>query len=159
ALDALAESRVKEVHVLGRRGPVQAKFTTNELRELRAIVDCATLVDPAELVLNAESEAELAHRSNVNGPGNMSLFRAFASRKAELTRTHHLVSVSFEPGGSRRRRPRQKDHFDTQPSGRSAVRTSCTANRRADRIPLRARLPKYRLSRSSHSRAAVRRVS
>jgi ferredoxin/flavodoxin---NADP+ reductase len=86
ALDALAESRVKEIHVIGRRGPVQAKFTTKELRELGEIVDCATLLDPAELVLNAESEAELAHRSNVNGPGNMSLFRAFASRKAEFGR-------------------------------------------------------------------------
>jgi hypothetical protein len=40
----------------------------------------------AELALNAESEAELAHRSNVSGPGNLSLFRAFASRKAEFGR-------------------------------------------------------------------------
>ena len=86
ALNALAESRVKEIHVIGRRGPVQAKFTTKELRELGEIVDCATLVDPAELALNAESEAELAHRSNVNGPGNLSLFRAFASRKAVFGR-------------------------------------------------------------------------
>ena len=86
ALDALAESRVKEIHIIGRRGPVQAKFTTKELRELGEIVDCATLIDPAELTLNAESEAELAHRSNFNGPGNLSLFRAFASRKAEFGR-------------------------------------------------------------------------
>ena len=86
ALDALAESRVKEIHVIGRRGPVQAKFTTKELRELGEIVDCATLVDAAELALNAESEAELAHRSNVSGPGNLSLFRAFASRKAVFGR-------------------------------------------------------------------------
>jgi ferredoxin/flavodoxin---NADP+ reductase len=86
ALDALAESRVKEIHVIGRRGPVQAKFTTKELRELGEIVDCVTLVDSAELALNGESEVELAHRSNVNGPGNLSLFRAFASRKAELGR-------------------------------------------------------------------------
>jgi ferredoxin--NADP+ reductase len=86
ALDALAESRVKEIHVIGRRGPAQAKFTTKELRELGEIADCATLVDPGELVLNAESETELAHRSNINGPGNLSLFRAFASRKAELGR-------------------------------------------------------------------------
>jgi ferredoxin/flavodoxin---NADP+ reductase len=86
ALDVLAESRVKVIYVIGRRGPVQAKFTTKELRELGEIVDCATLVDPAELALNVESEAELAHRSNINGPGNLSLFRAFASRKAEFGR-------------------------------------------------------------------------
>jgi ferredoxin/flavodoxin---NADP+ reductase len=86
ALDALAKSRVKEIHVIGRRGPVQAKFTTKELRELGEIADCSVLVDPAELTLNAESEAELAHRSNINGPGNLSLFRAFASRKVRFGR-------------------------------------------------------------------------
>ena len=86
ALDALAESGVKEIHVIGRRGPVQAKFTTKELRELGEIVDCSALVDPAELTLNAESEAEIAHRSNINGPGNLSLFRAFASRKTRFGR-------------------------------------------------------------------------
>jgi ferredoxin--NADP+ reductase len=84
ALDALAESKVKEIHVIGRRGPVQAKFTTKELRELGEIAGCATLADPAELTLNAESEAELVDRSNVNGAGNLALFRAFASGKAGL---------------------------------------------------------------------------
>src|SRR5216683_1833408 len=33
-LDALIASKVREVHVIGRRGPAQAKFTTKELREL-----------------------------------------------------------------------------------------------------------------------------
>ena len=36
------------------------------------------------MTLNAESEAELVDRSNVNGAGNLALFRAFASRKAGL---------------------------------------------------------------------------
>src|SRR3984957_172209 len=33
-LDTLLASKVREVHVIGRRGPAQAKFTTKELREL-----------------------------------------------------------------------------------------------------------------------------
>jgi ferredoxin/flavodoxin---NADP+ reductase len=33
-MEALRASRVREVHVIGRRGPAQAKFTTKELREL-----------------------------------------------------------------------------------------------------------------------------
>ena len=33
ALDALAESRIRTIAVIGRRGPAQAKFTTKELRE------------------------------------------------------------------------------------------------------------------------------
>lgn len=81
ALDALAHSNVREIHVIGRRGPVQAKFTTKELRELGEIPGCATLVDSADLLLNAESETELIDRNNFNGPSNIELFRAFAGRK------------------------------------------------------------------------------
>jgi ferredoxin/flavodoxin---NADP+ reductase len=33
-LEALMASKVREVHMIGRRGPAQAKFTTKELREL-----------------------------------------------------------------------------------------------------------------------------
>ena len=33
------------------------------------------------LALNAESETELTDRNNLNGPGNIALFRAFAARK------------------------------------------------------------------------------
>ena len=81
ALDALARSRVREIHVIGRRGPVQAKFTTKELRELGEIAGCATLADAADLALNAESATELTDRNNLNGPGNIALFRGFAVRK------------------------------------------------------------------------------
>jgi ferredoxin--NADP+ reductase len=81
ALDALARSKVKEIHVIGRRGPIQAKFTTKELRELGEITGCATVADPADLALNDESETELADRDNLKGPGNLALFRAFAARE------------------------------------------------------------------------------
>jgi ferredoxin--NADP+ reductase len=81
ALDVLARSRVREIHVIGRRGPVQAKFTTKELRELGEIAGCSTLADAADLALNAESETELRDRQNLNGPGNIVLFRAFTARK------------------------------------------------------------------------------
>jgi ferredoxin--NADP+ reductase len=81
ALEALARSKVREIHILGRRGPVQAKFTTKELRELGEIDGCTPVADAADLALNPQSEAELADRSNVNGPGNLALFRVFASRK------------------------------------------------------------------------------
>jgi ferredoxin/flavodoxin---NADP+ reductase len=86
AVDALARSKVREIYVIGRRGPVQAKFTTKELRELGEIAGCATLADPAELTLNAASEAELADRNNLSGPGNLRLFREFASRSAAFAR-------------------------------------------------------------------------
>src|SRR6516165_2903944 len=93
AFDALARSQVREIHVIGRRGPVQAKFTTKELRELGEIAGCATLADAADLVLNAESETELMDRNNLNGLGNIALFRAFAVRKPAVG--HRAIRFRF----------------------------------------------------------------
>ncbi|CAG9938514.1 unnamed protein product [Clonostachys rosea f. rosea IK726] len=41
ALSRLAESRVKRVHIVGRRGPMQAAFTIKEARELMKLPDVA----------------------------------------------------------------------------------------------------------------------
>src|SRR5580693_8266744 len=48
---ALRSSKVREVHVIGRRGPAQAKFTTKELRELGELGGVQVSADPAELEL------------------------------------------------------------------------------------------------------------
>lgn len=58
-LEALASSAVTDVHVLGRRGPVQAKFTAKELRELGELEGVDVVVDPAQLALTAADEADL----------------------------------------------------------------------------------------------------
>src|SRR5271165_3087210 len=50
---ALRDSKVREVHVIGRRGPAQAKFTTKELRELGELGGVHVSADPAELDLDA----------------------------------------------------------------------------------------------------------
>jgi ferredoxin--NADP+ reductase len=52
ALATLAASRVSEIHMVGRRGPSQARFTTKELRELGTLPDTDVVVDPAELALD-----------------------------------------------------------------------------------------------------------
>ncbi|KAF3464043.1 FAD-dependent oxidoreductase [Streptomyces sp. Tu 3180] len=52
ALTALAASEVTDIHMVGRRGPSQARFTTKELRELGTLPDTAVLADPAELALD-----------------------------------------------------------------------------------------------------------
>ncbi len=59
ALEALAESKVREVRMIGRRGPVQAAFTPPELKELGELEDCDLVVDSKELELNDASRAEL----------------------------------------------------------------------------------------------------
>lgn len=48
-LERLAASGVTDVHVLGRRGPTRAKFTSKELRELGQLDGVDVVVDPAHL--------------------------------------------------------------------------------------------------------------
>ena len=50
ALAALARSRVKQVHVVGRRGPVQAAFTIKEVRELLQLPHVQFEAIPGELL-------------------------------------------------------------------------------------------------------------
>jgi ferredoxin--NADP+ reductase len=49
ALEALDASSVKEIVVVGRRGPAQAAFTNPELRELGELADADVIVDAEEL--------------------------------------------------------------------------------------------------------------
>ena len=71
ALKALEQSRVKEIFLLGRRGPAQAAFTNPEIRELCELPGVDLVVQPAELELDPASQAFLAsskdpvHRRNV----------------------------------------------------------------------------------------------
>ena len=51
-LKVLGASAVSDIHIVGRRGPAQAKFTTKELRELGELANADVVVDPAELVLD-----------------------------------------------------------------------------------------------------------
>src|SRR5215472_9314666 len=52
-LDALVASKVREVHMIGRRGPAHAKFTTKELRELGELPGVSVIVHADEADLNA----------------------------------------------------------------------------------------------------------
>lgn len=59
ALQALALSRVKEVHLLGRRGPAQAAFSTAGLRELGGLPNADATAFPGEVTLDGLSRAEV----------------------------------------------------------------------------------------------------
>lgn len=55
----LAENPVKEVHVFGRRGPAQVKFTPLELRELGHVSDVDIIVSEEDFDFDAGSQAAL----------------------------------------------------------------------------------------------------
>ena len=52
ALHALEENGIREIHVLGRRGPAQAAFTNKELKELGELPGVDVVVDPADVELD-----------------------------------------------------------------------------------------------------------
>ena len=59
ALALLRTSRIRDVYLLVRRGPVQAKWSPAELKELAHLEGVDLIVDSAELALDAGSEREL----------------------------------------------------------------------------------------------------
>jgi ferredoxin--NADP+ reductase len=79
-LDVLASMPVEEVTILGRRGPAQAAFTTQELRELAEMEGATVLVDPADLVLDAETEERASTDRNVSR--NLTVLRSWADHAA-----------------------------------------------------------------------------
>lgn len=78
ALDVLAHSHVEDIHLIGRRGPLQAKFTTNLLRELGELSNADVLVDPDELALDESSPEGLA--TDPVARRNLEVLQALAER-------------------------------------------------------------------------------
>jgi ferredoxin--NADP+ reductase len=73
ALDALRKSAVTEVHIVGRRGPEHAKFTTKELRELGELAGVDVYVDPKALGGIGEIDDKTVAR-------NVEVFREWSTR-------------------------------------------------------------------------------
>jgi ferredoxin--NADP+ reductase len=64
ALQALRHSRVREVYMLGRRGPAQAAFTNPELKELGQLAGAEVWVPPEEAQLDHLSQEELVRKKD-----------------------------------------------------------------------------------------------
>ncbi|WP_169979607.1 FAD-dependent oxidoreductase [Microbispora sp. H10836] len=74
-LDRLAASRVKRIHMVGRRGPEHAKFTLKELRELGELLNADVLTFPDEIAV-----ADLTTLSR-QVKGNVDVLRSWSERK------------------------------------------------------------------------------
>jgi ferredoxin/flavodoxin---NADP+ reductase len=82
ALEALRESRIAEVVVLGRRGPAQAAFTSAELRELGHLDGVDTRVEPGDVELDPVSRRWLEDEGTFTARKNVELLREFAAGPA-----------------------------------------------------------------------------
>lgn len=83
ALEMLRGSNIQEVHVIGRRGPGQAKFGNKELREMGELGDVDIHVAADDLELNSATLEELADRANFASLKNVEMFRDFAVKRGD----------------------------------------------------------------------------
>jgi ferredoxin--NADP+ reductase len=82
AIDAINAAGVREIVMLGRRGPVQAAFTPPELKELGELAGAEPVVDPRDLELDPASRRDLeADRDRARR--NYELLEEYAAREPE----------------------------------------------------------------------------
>jgi ferredoxin--NADP+ reductase len=79
AIVAIGKSTIQEIVVVGRRGPAQASWTTQELKEMGDLAGADIAVDASELELDPVSEAALEHDTNARR--NLEVLRGFAERQ------------------------------------------------------------------------------
>ena len=93
-LPHFASSGIREIWVLARRGPVQAKCSPPELKELSELAGVQVVVDPAELEIDPASAEELA--GDRSAAHNLEILRKLAAVPVDpekvLVRFRFLVS-------------------------------------------------------------------
>ena len=102
AARAAHASPLTEVHICGRRGPIEANFTNVELREMGHLADCLTVVDPAQL---PDDVGDLAERERRIKTKNMATLKALAGAEAAGQRKRarfHFFSAPLEILGEER---------------------------------------------------------
>ena len=77
AAAAIARSPLTDVYLVGRRGPVEAKFTNVELREMGQLSEAVPVVDPAQLP--NKIDAEMSDRDRRLRERNLATLREFAA--------------------------------------------------------------------------------
>lgn len=80
ALEALSQSKVREIYILGRRGPAQAAFTNPEIKELGELADADIIVPPEEAELDPLSQADLAAHPDRMAMKNVEIIQEYAAR-------------------------------------------------------------------------------
>ena len=83
ALEALRQSQIRELWLLGRRGPAQAAFTNPEIKELGELPDVDTVVLPEEVELDPLSREFLKHSGDSSIEKKIDILRSYSTRKAE----------------------------------------------------------------------------
>ncbi len=91
AIEALKHSKVKNVYLLGRRGPAQAAFTPPEIQEMGELPDADVMVHKNEASLDAASLEYMRANPHKNTDKNVACIGEYAAR----TRTGKRRLLTF----------------------------------------------------------------
>lgn len=80
ALEELKHSNVKEIYVLGRRGPAQSAFTNPEIKELGELDDAEVIVAPEEIVLDPYSQAFIDSGEDKVAVKNVEILKGYSQQ-------------------------------------------------------------------------------
>lgn len=91
ALGALAQSRVKDIYLIARRGPVQAAFTPAEARELSELPNTNVIIGEDQLALDPVSNEFLIENAERRVVQNLEIMRMMS----ETPQVQHNRSIHF----------------------------------------------------------------
>ncbi len=80
AAEAIRPSAISDVYLLGRRGPVEAKFTNVELREMGRLENAVPQIDPAQL---PDRVIGLEDRDRRLAEKNLNTLKGFVTRRPD----------------------------------------------------------------------------
>lgn len=96
ALDALCRSNIRQVYILGRRGPAQAAFTNPEVRELGELAGADIEVIPEEVRLDPLSQKSVEEIDDRNLRKKIEILQSYVDRprtgKPKILTLRFLVS-------------------------------------------------------------------
>ncbi len=81
AIDALINSRIRDVYLLGRRGPAQAAFTNPEIKEIGELAEADIIVRPEEAELDELSRTEVEEGGDRSLARKIELIQSYAGRE------------------------------------------------------------------------------
>jgi len=92
AASSIHGSSIKDIYILGRRGPLEAAFTPKELGELNTLENCVTLIDNAQL-------PDESGDNNLTGAQkkNMAILRSMVTNKADSKPVRLHVKFYLRP--------------------------------------------------------------
>lgn len=97
ALDTLANSQIKEVHMYGRRAALYASFTPAQIKEMGELADCSPWVEAQDLELSPPDRQELEGPAHDMHRKNIEILRSFTTSTGGLRKKKFIVHFNRTP--------------------------------------------------------------